>query len=297
MVSERAGRIAANQLRAAEENGEAIGVAPEPAEHEAPHGDRERPEEDVTPVVDQPGGELPAPEGRRDRKPRSRSGKGTDIAEQGVVVHVRDRRLHERRRRTAALDELLIHEGTRVRFVRRLERERRFRNVDGVHAQLDAIEPAERIRRLREQISDDKTTDAGRIDVQAVTGGRGALIVDAPPVAAAVEIQRFLREAAGPVQAMRLVGVESEELRFTDPAVDRAGQDEGMIPQNIGERDRGSAEDAAAEVVARVSDHGARDIVCGESHFVRPEREFVGVRQREGRRVQQSPYGNRGRRR
>ena len=166
-----------------------------------------------------------------------------------------------------------------------------------MHAQLDAIEPAERIRRLREQIPDDKATDAGRIDVQAVAGGRRVLIVDAPPVAAAVEIQRFLREAAGPVQAMRLVGVESEELRFTDPAVDRAGQDEGMIPQNIGERDRGSAEDAAAEVVARVTDHGARDIVCGESHFVRPEREFVGVRQREGRRVQQSPYANRGRRR
>src|SRR5437773_11403411 len=60
MVAERPGGVAANQLGAAEEYREAIGVATEAAEHQPADGDRERPEEEIPPVIDQARGELPA---------------------------------------------------------------------------------------------------------------------------------------------------------------------------------------------------------------------------------------------
>src|SRR5439155_18464627 len=133
--------------------------------------------------------------------------------------------------------------------------QRRFGDVHRVQAQLDAVEAAERIRGFREQIPQHEAPDPGREHIEGVTGN--ARVLDARPVAATVEVQRILREAAGPIQAMRLVRVETEELRLADAAIDGAGQHDGMIAEDIRERDRSSPEDAAPEVVARVTDGGA----------------------------------------
>ena len=91
---------------------------------------------------------------------------------------------------------------------------------------------------------------------------------------------------------MRLVRVETEELRLADAAVDGTGEDDGMITQDIRERDRGSSEDAAPKVVPGVTDCGARDVVGGKPHPIGVERELVRVGECQRRRVEQGPHGH-----
>src|SRR6266436_5826718 len=101
-----------------------------------------------------------------------------------------------------------------------------------MHAQLDAVEPAERIGRFGEQVANDEASNAPRVHNEAVA--RVARICDPRLVAAAVEIERVLRKAAGPIQAMSLIDVQAEELRFADAAVHRPGEHDGMIAEDVG---------------------------------------------------------------
>src|SRR5213075_855904 len=82
--AERSGRVAANQLGAAEEDGEAIAVAAEAAEHQPADRDRERLEEYVPAVVDHRRGKRPGADGRRNRETRARARERSDVAEQRV---------------------------------------------------------------------------------------------------------------------------------------------------------------------------------------------------------------------
>src|SRR6266508_3204228 len=118
-------------------------------------------------------------------------------------VYVRHRWLYERRGRTATLHEPLIERAVRV--VERLQIQTGLRDVDRVYAQLDAVEAAERVRRFGKQIAHDEASNSAREHVDAVAGA--ARIFSARPVAAAVEVQRILREPARPIQTMRLIDV------------------------------------------------------------------------------------------
>src|SRR5262249_6143529 len=82
--AERARGVTPNQLSAAEEDGEAVAVAAESAEHHAAHRDRERPEEDVAAVIDQRRGKRPGPDCRCEREPRAGAGERAHVAEQRV---------------------------------------------------------------------------------------------------------------------------------------------------------------------------------------------------------------------
>src|SRR5206468_5776792 len=111
--------------------------------------------------------------------------------------------------------------------------------------QLEPVEAAERVVRLGERVANDEAADPRREHTESVA--RPAWILDPRPIAAAVEVQRILRETTRPVHAMGLVDVDIQELRFADPAVDRSRQQHGVIAEDIRERDGGAAEEAAAE--------------------------------------------------
>src|SRR2546421_7929763 len=143
-----------------------------------------------------------------------------------------------------------------------------------MQANFNPVEPAEWVRRFHEPVANDKATNPRGVYAEAV---RSALTIgDSRPIAAAVEIQWILRESRCPVQPMGLVDVETEELRFADAAVDRSRNHHGVIAENIGHCDRRAAEDAPTKVVPRVADSGTHDVIGGETHLVRLEREFIG---------------------
>src|SRR6266487_1441410 len=105
--------------------------------------------------------------------------------------------------------------------------------------QLEAVKAAERVVRFGERVANHKAAGARREHTERVA--RAVRILHLRPVAAAVEVQRILRETTCPVHAMGLVNVDTQELRFTDPAVDRSRQQHGMIAEDIRERDGGAA--------------------------------------------------------
>ena len=115
----------------------------------------------------------------------------------------------------------------------------------------------------------------------------------APPGAAAVVVERVLREARHPVHAVRLIGIEPEHLGFTNPAVDRTREHDRVIAEDIGQCDRGAAEHAAAEVVALISDRRPHVVVGREPDPVGAEGELIRVRQRQRRRIEQLPHRQR----
>ncbi len=94
VVADRPVRVAAQQFGRAEENWKALRVASEAAVHQSADGDGEGAHENVTPVVGESGGELPGAESGRDLETRARPGERTDVPEQRVVVHQRERWLH-----------------------------------------------------------------------------------------------------------------------------------------------------------------------------------------------------------
>src|SRR5216110_2011401 len=155
------------------------------------------------------------------RSPRARARERPDVAEQCVIVDMRDRRLDVRGRWTAAADERLLDKLAAGRVEFRLHIERRFTHVDALQAELDSVEAAERIRGGRKDAATDEPADARREDVETVARFP-VRIGDAPPGAAAVIVKRVLREARHPVHAVRLIGIEPEHLGFTNPAVDRS---------------------------------------------------------------------------
>ena len=66
-----------------------------------------------------------------------------------------------------------------------------------------------------------------------------------------------------------------EQIRFAQPAVDLAGEREPVVAEQVAEHDRRAAEHAAAEVVLRVADARARDVLGLEA---RPcSRTFLNV--------------------
>src|SRR5205814_3650525 len=165
----------------------------------------------------------------------------------------------------------------------RLELQRRDADVDRVETHLDTIEAAERIRALGEAVTNDEATDARDEDIGAV-GDTGDLLLF--PVGAAIEVQRLLGATGRPVEAVRLIDVDAEELRFADSAIDGPGQHDRVIPQNVRQRDGGAAKESAPEVVALIADRGPRDVVGSEPDAVGAVRELTRIRKREVCRVE-----------
>src|SRR5207237_8378688 len=122
----------------------------------------------------------------------------------------------------------------------------RLTDVREVAAQLHPREAAERVVRLREHIADHETLDLLRDDERV----RGDLLHPRRQVV----VQRLLRAAQIPVQAVRLVDVEREDLGFAPPAVHRAREHHRVVAEDIRQRDRSAAEEAAAEVIPLVPD-------------------------------------------
>src|SRR2546422_719891 len=109
-------------------------------------------------------------------------------------------------------------------------------------AELQPGEAAEGVETLREYVADYEPLDLLRDDdvvrVRRVALDQGRL----------VEVERILRAAEPPVQAVRLVDVDREDLGFAQPAVHRAREHHRVVAEDIGQRDRGAAEEAATAV-------------------------------------------------
>ena len=101
------------------------------------------------------------------------------------------------------------------------------------------------------------------------------------------EVVGVLARAHGPVDPLAQVGVDRQHLRLADAAVHVAREHQLVVPQDVAQRDRRPAEEAAAEVVARVSDRRPRDVVGREVHPVVLQRELAGVGQAVVGRIHQ----------
>src|SRR5439155_4871088 len=141
-------------------------------------------------------------------------------------------------------------------------------------AELQPGEAAEGVETLREYVADYEPLDLLRDDdvvrVRRVALDQGRL----------VEVERILRAAEPPVQAVRLVDVDREDLGFAQPAVHRAREHHRVVAEDIGQRDRGAAEEAAAEVIPLVPDGRLRHVVRAVPSAIRLEGELARVRYR-----------------
>ena len=86
VVDDRAGRVAADQIGVAQEQGELVAIAAEPPVHRGTDGDGERPREQVAPKIDHGPEELPVAEARRSLEPPPGARERADESEQRVVV-------------------------------------------------------------------------------------------------------------------------------------------------------------------------------------------------------------------
>ena len=155
-------------------------------------------------------------------------------------------------------------------------------HVRDVAPELQAGEAVERVKGLRERVANDVARQPRRDDERVPARVSGVRLYRGRKV----EVHRVLGCAEHPVEAVRLVDVGGEGLGLADPTVDGEGEQQRVVAEDIGQRDRGPAVDTGAEVVPRVADRGSRHIVRAEPRAVVLQRELARVRQR-GRRVKQ----------
>src|SRR3989442_12321338 len=118
-----------------------------------------------------------------------------------------------------------------------------------MRAHLHASKATERIEALREHVPDYEAFDPRREDAGVaarVVGVRADLRWQ-------VVVQRLLRTAEGPVEAVWLVDVGREHLGFAQTAVHRAREHHGGIAEDVRQRDRRAAEEAAAQVTPLIA--------------------------------------------
>src|SRR5439155_12105119 len=235
-------RVAAQELCAPEELAEQVGVAAEAAEEQSADGERERPEEQGAPPVGKAGHKPPAAERGGELEPGARSRERAHVAEQRVVVHQRDLGAIIGDGRAWHRDGIARrHVGAVLWSPLEVLLQNVLRNVREVRTQLESREAVEGIEPLCEDVADDETLD---------------LLPDKGPSAVRqgrqVEVERLLRSAERPVEAVCLVDVDGEDLSLAQPAVDGAREHHRVVPQDVRQRDGGAAEEAASEVVALI---------------------------------------------
>ena len=139
---------------------------------------------------------------------------------------------------------------------------------------LEPCKAIERIVALGEHIANHEPDELVR-DQDGV--GASARVLELLPDGRQIEVQRLLGPAECPVEPVRLVDVRGQDLRLAQPPVHRAGEYHRVVAEDVRQRDRRAAEEAASEVVTLVP-HGRLGHVIGRvAGVVILERELGGV--------------------